>query len=130
MLQSLSIKPAPVVIGQNSTFNASLYFNETDTTQMTTNGSLILTISAPNRFDCQMTIIQFIEYNLCEVASKCPIEPGTNFTSSLTLPDTAIPPNNPPGIYMINGEFTDQTGETLGCISSLIQFATNKTIYS
>lgn len=121
ILQSLSLDPAPVVIGENCTVRTDLFYNETEGD--TTAGTLSLSIYAPNMKNCSMDLIGSVAYNLCDVvASKCPIEAGTNFTSLFIMPDTTIPSNTSAGIYMINGEFKDQNQQTLGCISSLVQF--------
>eukprot|EP00483_Globobulimina_turgida_P011804 UN11826 len=128
-LETISIDPAPIVIGQNSTIRTELYYNESSTTT-TTGGNLLLTIYAPDLDDCTMNAIGNVLYNLCDVvASQCPIVPGTNFTSLFIVPDTSIPTNTSAGIYMINGEFKDQNGTALGCISTLVQFSTTSRDY-
>ena len=121
VLESLSLDPSPFVIGENCTVTIDLFYNETS--GETTGGTLSLSIFGPNSDDCCMNLIGSVSYNLCEVVpSKCPIKAGTNFTSLFIVPDTAVPSNTSPGIYMINGEFKDQNDESLGCISSLVQF--------
>lgn len=124
MLESLSLDPAPVVIGENCTIKTDFFYNATSGSQ-TTAGSLALIIYEPNTKNCSMDVLAEVSYDLCDiVSSKCPINAQTNFTSLFIVPNTTIPSNTTAGIYMINGEFKDQEGYTLGCISSLVQFST------
>ena len=120
LLESLSMDPSPFVIGDNCTVTTDLFYNVTS--GETTGGTLSLSIFGPNSDNCSMNVIVSKSYDLCDVvSSKCPIEAGTNFTSSFIIPDTMIPSNTTAGIYMINGEFKTKN-ESLGCISSLVQF--------
>eukprot|EP01083_Nonionella_stella_P252148 869137_1 len=96
-LQKMEINPSPVIVGQNCTVTTDWYYNKTSTTA-TTGGNLLLTIYSPDINNCQMEQIGNVLYDLCDiVSSKCPIIPGTNFTSLFVVPDSIMPQNTSPG---------------------------------